>query len=522
MRILLTSNSISGQVLESGLSLIRAFFPEAQVSVGFPSEGIPDISSDINPDIAMIKVDRESGNFVAYWHGSLKKKNEHTERTDHPDRTEELSGAEEASILGVPDIGKEDITKILLKHIVLKLLTKITGITLPWGILTGIRPTKLIHKMNDLAIDKSIREAVLKNKYAVSNSKIKLLEEIADIQKPYLDKLKLKPNLVSVYVGIPFCPSRCSYCSFPGFPATGSRDGLKKYLESLSQEIHLVSDDLTALGLRANNIYIGGGTPTVLTPPELGKLLDELENLPRSKEIEVTVEAGRPDTITIEKLTLFKARGVNRLSINPQTMQDRTLKRIGRNHTAQEIIDIYNLAKNMSDWIVNMDLILGLPGEDVKDVEDSLNQVRHLNPDNLTIHVLALKRGSKEKESGYKHTDTWEIKRMQETTSSLTKEWGLKPYYLYRQKEMAGNLENIGYAYVGTECHYNISIMEERQSIVGIGAGASTKIVNLKDFSLKNIQHSYNWDAYCTNWRDLHEERVNLLQKNFGLNINFS
>jgi oxygen-independent coproporphyrinogen-3 oxidase len=213
----------------------------------------------------------------------------------------------------------------------------------------------------------------------------------------------------------------------------------------------------------------------------------------------------------MEKLQAMRAQGVNRLSINPQTMHDRTLKRIGRSHTVEDILRVYKLAREIPGWIINMDLILGLPGESVEDIQSTLEQIGRLYPDNLTVHALAIKRGSKVHESGLIENLGKELESMQEIVLSSVRSFGLRPYYLYRQKHIAGNLENIGFARSGMECRYNIGIMEERQSVIGIGAGASSKVVNPIDYSLVNMQHPSNWQTYLERWMEIQTKRSNLV-----------
>lgn len=263
-------------------------------------------------------------------------------------------------------------------------------------------------------------------------------------------------------------------------------------------------------GRSASSIYLGGGTPTILSIPEITDLLQEIRGtIPLKEEIELTVEAGRPDTLSLEKLLALREQGVNRLSINPQTMHDETLKRIGRAHSVEDILRIYKRAREIPGWVINMDIILGLPGETPQNVQETLDQIGKLQPDNLTVHALAIKRGSKEYETGLVQSLAQDLETMQELALEKARSFGMQPYYLYRQKHIAGNLENIGFALPGAEGRYNIGIMEERQSVIGIGAGASSKVVNPLDYSLVNFLHPSNWQVYLKRWPEIHQKREN-------------
>lgn len=421
-----------------------------------------------------------------------------------------LNQEEVRTLISYDKIGKETDRKLLLKHGLFKLLSQITGHEPPWGILTGIRPSKILHRLDDSGTPQDLAERILQNQYSIREDKARLLREIVTIQQPYLKAIKEHPERVAVYVGIPFCPTRCSYCSFPAYSLQQGRAPLKAYLEGLHDEIRVAGEWMKEAGLCADSLYIGGGTPTILTTSEISELLQWIKkNIPLGvpQGVELTVEAGRPDTLTKEKLQALREQGVNRISINPQTMHERTLRRIGRSHTVEDILRVYELAREIPGWIINMDLILGLPGESVRDIQETLEQIGGLNPDNLTVHALAIKRGSKVHEAGLIENLGKELESMQEIVLSSVRSFGLSPYYLYRQKHIAGNLENIGFARSGTECRYNIGIMEERQSVIGLGAGASSKVVNPADYSLVNVQHPSSWQTYLERWKDIQSKR---------------
>lgn len=503
INLILTSQSFSRSEMEAGISLTRAFFPEGHIEVReFPFKPNKPfnhlIQIEINDSILPCQVEGIFGE------GDL------TEgEALNPIRVL-LNQVKVQSILNHNQVGKETEKKLLLKHALFALLSEVTGHVPPWGILTGIRPSKILHRLNDLGISETQTAEILQERYAIREDKVKLIQEIVTIQNPYLEEMTSHSERAAVYVGIPFCPTRCTYCSFPAYSLERGRGPLKAYLQGLCEEIQVTGEWMRKQGYYADSLYIGGGTPTILTTLEISELLEHLKHhIPAlgGSPIEFTVEAGRPDTLSREKLQALRKHGVNRLSVNPQTMHDRTLQRIGRSHTVEEIQRIYFLAREMSDWVINMDLILGLPGETVKDVQESLRQVGTLSPDNLTVHALAIKRGSKEHEAGLTQSLSGELEIMQELVIKSARSFGMKPYYLYRQKHIAGNLENIGFARPGTESRYNIGIMEERQSVIGIGAGASSKVINSKNYSLTNLQHPSNWQAYLERWKENQEKR---------------
>lgn len=370
--------------------------------------------------------------------------------------------------------------KEALKKAVYDTLSAYTGKQMPWGILTGIRPTKLVHEalnagMNDEAID-----AYLEDAYKVSPSKRVLMREVAKQELAILSKNQ--PNEVSIYIGIPFCPTRCVYCSFTAYSLEQRQKEVEPYLEALFKEISFVAQ--AKADARIRSLYIGGGTPTSLNEDQLERLLTHVENAFDLTRIEeYTVEAGRPDTITAEKLRIMKAHGVGRISINPQSMNQKTLDAIGRKHTVEEIKEVFATARALGHDNINMDLILGLPGEEVEDVAYTLRELKKLDPENITVHTMAIKRASKlrealrEDEESIHLTEGDKIEKMLGICEKEITEMGLMPYYMYRQKNMLGNFENVGYAKPGTEGIYNIEIMEEAESIIALGAGAITKIV---------------------------------------------
>ncbi|MDD2295654.1 MAG: coproporphyrinogen dehydrogenase HemZ [Eubacteriales bacterium] len=380
------------------------------------------------------------------------------------------------------------------KQIVYDFFTRETGRTLDWGILTGVRPVKLLSEMLQ---SRPVAEAaaLLRQEYRVAKDKVDLLIEVYTTQKSV--NFAEAPPAVGIYIGIPFCPTRCLYCSFPSNVI--SRDGSERYLSALYKEIEAVSDRIGKLGWHAESIYIGGGTPTSLDQAQLQELLRRVSQSIYSEHTrEFTVECRRPDTIDVAKLNAIRQWGAERISINPQTMVDRTLERIGRSHNAQQIREAFSLASACGIPLINADLIAGLPGETAADFRYSLEQVFMLKPANITIHTLAVKKASRliEEDQDYAfRTGNATAEMLADAGAALKKE-GYRPYYLYRQKHMAGNLENVGYALPGTESLYNIRIMAEDQSIIALGAGGISKMYYPEENRLERIPNVSNYEIY--------------------------
>ena len=353
---------------------------------------------------------------------------------------------------------------------VYRFLSKKCDRELAWGMLTGVRPTKLVMQKLEAGLDQVQIRKFLEEEYCVTKEKAELAYEIACREKEQLGKLNASEGF-SLYVGIPFCPSICSYCSFSSSPVGEWKDKIDAYLDALIKE-------LKALGRMAgerkpDTVYVGGGTPTTLEAGQLDRLLGTIRNCFDLSELkEFTVEAGRPDSITREKLEVIRRYPVTRISVNPQTMQQKTLDLVGRKHTVEDVERIFHMARELGFDNINMDLIAGLPGETRAD-----RRIKALAPDSLTVHALAIKRAAKFGQEGRTMDLHSEISGMVEDAAECAEEMGLKPYYLYRQKNIAGNFENVGYAEVDKAGIYNILIMEEKQTILAAGAGASTKLV---------------------------------------------
>lgn len=397
-----------------------------------------------------------------------------------------------------------------IKRQIYQELSNHTGLKPEWGILTGVRPVKLTAELVERHGGVEAVKNLLKDFYYLSDDKIKLLIDTYEYQQEILGKAH--DDSIGVYIGIPFCPTRCSYCSF-----TSNQKGpeeIEKYLDSLLMEIEYAGDAMKNQGMFAESIYIGGGTPTTLTSQQLDLLLTKVkESFDLSKCIEFTVEAGRPDTITMDKLKVIADHGIERISINPQTMKDETLKLIGRIHSVDAIKDSFKLANEAGNFIINADLIAGLPEETPLDFEKSLREVIKLNPKNITIHTLAVKRASKmiEHDENYHYDQAEIVKQMLAIAKELLKEEGYRPYYLYRQKHMAGAQENVGYCKGDTPCIYNIRIMEEKQSILALGAGGISKKFYPAENRLERVPNVSNYEIYIERLDEMIERK----QKNF-------
>lgn len=387
-------------------------------------------------------------------------------------------------------------TKNILKNALYNILSNATGTTLPWGNLTGIRPAKIPALMlKEGKSEDEIRQN-MKDTYLISDEKLELSLDIARRENKLLDNIPYEDGY-SLYVGIPFCPTTCLYCSFTSYPITLYEKLTDSYVDAVIKEMDYVGKALKDKVL--NTVYIGGGTPTTLSPKQLTRLIVELrKHFDFSNVVEFTVEAGRPDSITREKLVALKENGVDRISINPQTMNQDTLDLIGRRHTVEQVIEKFNLAREVGFANINMDLIMGLPMEDEEKVIHTLKEIEKLAPDSLTVHSLALKRAARlniQKEK-YQTMKMENNLKLMELSESYSKAMDMKPYYLYRQKNMAGNQENVGYSKEGCEGIYNILMMGDKQNIVALGAGATTKMMSKDRLSATRIDNVKNVELY--------------------------
>ncbi len=387
------------------------------------------------------------------------------------------------SILNSSD-NYEGNCEIFLARLLFKCLTALTGKSAKWGILTGIRPVKRVNKMLDSGMSRNAIERELSEIFLCEKSKIDIAYKTALTQKRALENMD--GNTFSLYVSIPFCPSRCSYCSFVSQSVESSIRLIPEYVDRLCDEIVYTANIISGKGLKLDTIYFGGGTPTSLEADQLEKIMKTISrHFDLSDLREYTVEAGRADTITIEKLKVIKSCGADRISINPQTMNDSVLKAIDRRHTVKQFTDSYKLAKKIGFESINTDLIAGLPTDTVESFMKTVDAILELSPENVTVHTLSIKRAAYLNRKSDMVIDN-PAEQMVDYASKRLMESGYDPYYLYRQKNMLENLENIGWSKPGKESLYNIYIMEENQSIIALGAGASTKLV-ARDGHLKRI-----------------------------------
>ncbi len=392
------------------------------------------------------------------------------------------------------------------------MLCERTGRTLPWGSLTGIRPTKIaLTRLEEGWSEEQIR-SYMKETYMASDEKIDLCIEIGAREKKLLAPVDYEKGY-SLYVGIPFCPTTCLYCSFTSYPISKWKGRTGLYLDALFRELEYTAQKMK--GRPLDTIYFGGGTPTSLEAADLDLLLGKVENLFDTEHVlEFTVEAGRPDSITREKLQVLKAHGISRISINPQTMNQKTLDLIGRRHTVDQVKDTFYMARELGFDNINMDLIMGLPQEGIREVEHTLEEVRRMAPDSLTVHSLAIKRAARLNmfKEDYSNLTIQNTPEMIEMSMRCAREMGMEPYYLYRQKNMAGNFENVGYALPGKACLYNILIMEEMQTIAACGAGTTTKVVFPAENRRERCENVKEVEQYVVRVEEMIERKERILR----------
>ena len=394
------------------------------------------------------------------------------------------------------DKGDRRETKNALKVCLYQMLSRTENRTLPWGTLTGIRPVKLAVKaLEEGAGPEEVRERMAEQ-YRMRPEKAKLCVETALRERELLKGMEGEKG-VSLYIGIPFCPTICVYCSFGTYTLGRWKGRVEEYVKSLLLELSMVADILK--GQKLTTIYMGGGTPTSLSARELTGILSFLrENFDLSALRELSVEAGRPDSVDEEKLRALLEAGADRISINPQSMRNETLKRIGRGHTQELIRERFALARKIGFQNINMDIILGLPGETPEDVAHTMEEISRLSPDSITIHSLALKRAAalQARRDEFLYHQRVDMEKMMEVAVKGCRSLSMAPYYLYRQKNMAGNFENVGYAKRGKECLYNILIMEEKQTIIACGAGTTTKLLYPEENRIERMENSKDPGVY--------------------------
>lgn len=492
-------------------SLVKAFYPGEEVKVF--EKGTKDLESTVGmPECSVIFEERS-----ILFSVRTKEKTDTVSGENEKIREDYLSGKaiEETKEKMVDVVTLEEgeerpSVKCKLKHLLYTVLSSYTGKILPWGSLTGIRPTKIAYGLLEEGNSEEEVLSYMEKIYDCSHEKAELSIDIANRERKILSTLHYE-NGYSLYLGIPFCPTTCLYCSFTSYPIGLWKKRVDEYLTAMEKEMDFVSEVYKDKIL--DTVYIGGGTPTTLEPDELRRLLSYLKHkFDFSTVQEFTVEAGRADSITKEKLEVLKEFGVTRISVNPQTMKEETLKIIGRRHTVEQVKEAFTLAKEVGFPNINMDLILGLPGETQEDVRHTMEEVAKLAPDSLTVHSLAIKRASKLsqwiEEHGIETLNNTE--ETMEIAAKAAEEMGMKPYYLYRQKNMSGNLENVGYATEGNFGIYNILIMEEKQTIVAIGAGTITKRV-FGDGRIERVDSVKDVGLYIEKIEEMIERKKGLL-----------
>ncbi len=384
------------------------------------------------------------------------------------------------------DADAEKTLERSLARLLFECYAQLTNYSPEWGILTGIRPAKLYRRFTEtLGVEKTNR--FFEEEFLVSKKKWKLLTETAQSEEGII--AASAPNEISLYVSVPFCPSRCSYCSFVSHSIDRAADLIPSYIELLCKELEKTADIVGRLGLKVKTVYVGGGTPTTLSAEQLETVLAVIHRRFGDSFEELTVEAGRPDTIDKEKLLALKNGGVTRISINPQTMQDHVLQSIGRRHTTRQTVEAFSLARELGFNNINMDLIAGLPADTVESFMDTVEQVIRLDPESVTVHSLSIKRSSgmgQDKSFSYLR-DGAEAAKMVDFAERRLREVCILPYYMYRQSKTVGNLENVGYAKAGYEGLYNVYIMDETHTILACGASAVTKLKSPIDGQIERI-----------------------------------
>lgn len=406
------------------------------------------------------------------------------------------------------------------KGLLVDVLSDLRGFRPGWGILTGVRPTKLVHQLLDLGVADPLEKMI--SEYRIAREKAELIEGIARLQRPLLNQ---DPSAISIYVGIPFCPSICSFCSFSIYPMMEHKEKVPTFLEALGREMEIIGQAIRELGLRVQSIYFGGGTPTSPKDEDFAWMLQKCADtlLLGQQPEEYTVEGGRPETINRYKLDVMAHHGVTRVSVNPQTTVQATLLHLGRIHTVEKFYRAYDLVRqHPHPFVVNCDTIIGLPGEGPEEVAYTLGDMQRLAPDNLTVHTLAIKRGSRlhaqeaAASRALRALTPAEAEAMVKAAADTAHAMGQHPYYLYRQKFMVGSLENVGYSLPGKESLYNIQMMEERQTVIGLGAGATSKwykpLGGYRGWLLKAPDHANEPLAYALRAEEIARKNTEALR----------
>jgi len=412
-------------------------------------------------------------------------------------------------ILSENEINERSVAEHELCRLIYTALKRLTRIVPPWGLLTGIRPVKKVTALVQQGLNKNEINEILTKKYEISPSKLELAFHTADNQLPILEKINKKA--VSLYISIPFCPTRCSYCSFVSHSMDSAMKLIPDYIQKLCDELKIIGNIVKETNTEIDTIYFGGGTPTSISAEYIEVLMECVkDNFDIASVREYNFEAGRADTITREKLEIIKKYGATRISVNPQTLNDDVLKVIGRLHTGEDTINAFKTAREVGFDNINMDLIAGLPSETSESFKNSLDKIIDLNPESITVHTLTLKRSASLYESGKSHIGNPVADMVDYSVERLMSN-GYNPYYLYRQKNTVDNLENVGYSKKGAESYYNIYIMDETQTILGAGCAASTKLV-YPDGKISRI-HNYKFPyEYINRFEQMIEKKKEVIE----------
>ena len=467
-------------------SLVKAFYAEDQVTVITP-ETKPEKLAELEPQVSLEIELAETGAKI---------------------RVGEEDFLWDAEMETIADGYKNGLKRFLYRT-----LSKVTGQKLPWGNLTGIRPTKIAYGMLDEGRSDAEILDFMEQSHYVSEEKALLGIDIAKRERDLLKEIHYEGGY-SLYIGIPFCPTTCLYCSFTSYPIAAFRRQVDAYVDAVIKEMDYVAENFKDKVL--DTVYIGGGTPTTLEPEQLDRLITALKSkFDFSTVKEFTVEAGRADSITREKLEVLYRHQVSRISVNPQTMKQETLDIIGRRHTVEQTQNAFHLAREAGFDNINMDLIVGLPGEDITKVQHTLDEVKALGPDSLTVHSLAVKRAARLNifRDKYQEMTFENNQEIMNLTMKTAYEMGMGPYYLYRQKNMKGNFENVGYAKVDKAGIYNILIMEEKQPIIALGAGGSSKLVFDHGQRIERVENVKDVSNYISRIDEMIERKRTGIEK---------
>ena len=413
----------------------------------------------------------------------------------------QYGGRKDKAVCRLPLEAEEECSE-RISRLLYEVMSRLTGIKSDWGILTGVRPVKQVHRLIAKGMSREQIFETLGSQYLVSEKKTRLAYDTAKVQQPILAEIeKGGRKNYAMYISVPFCPTRCSYCSFVSQAA--SRTEVKKlipvYVDALCEEIRFTAEVMARLGMAPDSVYIGGGTPTTLSAEQLARIMKTAaESFDLSGVKEYTVEAGRPDTITEDKLAAIKENGCTRISVNPQTLNDEVLRIIGRAHTTEQFMESFKLARKLGFGSINTDIIAGLPSETPESFRATLEGLTALSPESITVHTLSIKRAAKLNSAEEKQ----EIMKspageMVDLAAEMLSGCGYRPYYLYRQKNMIENLENVGWVKPGHESLYNIAIMEEVEPIIALGAAGSTKLIDSSGHMERifNYKHPVDYNA---------------------------